>query len=145
MIAHFVINGSSVLSLEAQKLVGIYGGSSKQLALQTQLTPETLMMVAAVYGVVAVGTTALAIGVYIWIAKHCGRENHLRAVFTIRKGEDKFNLRKAISFWLIASIVISIGFMGFSEYMNGRETQPKTIEQDIDGVPDSTLQVLFHE
>lgn len=142
MIAHFVINGSSVVSMKlSQKLIGVVGGNSEQLALQSQLTPEYLMMAAAVYGVIAVGTTALAIGIYIWIGKHCDRENHLRAIFTIRKDEDKFSFKKAISFWLIASIVISIGFMVFTEYMNTNMTQPKTIEQDIDGIPDNTLQI----
>lgn len=139
MIAHFIINGNSVIMLKiSEKITSFMGQSSDQLAIQSQLTPESLMMAAAFYGVVAVGTTALAVGVYIWILKHCKRENHLRAVLKIRKGEDEFNLKKAISFWLIASVVTCIAAMFYYEFVNVNTTPPNTMEQNVD---DNTLQI----
>lgn len=142
MIAHFVINGNSVVMMKiSEKLLNFIGENGQQAALQTQFSKEQLLLAAGFYGVIAVGTTALAIGVYIWIVKHCNRENHIRAVFMIRKGEDKFDFKKAISIWLIGSIAACMVFMVYYEMINVKNTQKNTIEQNIDSVGDNTLQI----
>ncbi|RDY31794.1 CPBP family intramembrane glutamic endopeptidase [Lachnotalea glycerini] len=139
MIAHFFINGNSVVIMAlSNKVWGGLEQSSQQL--QSQLTPKYLIMIAGVYGIIAVGTTALAIGVYIWIGKHCKRENHLRAVFMIRKGEDKFILRKAISIPLIVSIVLCLSYMVLSEVVQANYNENVEIEQDVEDI-ENTLSI----
>lgn len=131
MIAHFVINGNSVVMMElSDKMLGTLGQSSQEL--QSQMTPEYLMMVAGVYGMIALGTTALAIGVYIWIVKHCKRENHMRAVFMIRKGEDKFSFKKAVSIPLILSIIICLSYMLYTEAVQNAQINENNTQYNIE-------------
>jgi membrane protease YdiL (CAAX protease family) len=143
IIAHFIINGNSVLAMRlmglSEKMLGTMGQSTQQL--ESQMTPQNLMMAAAVYGIIAVGTTALAIGVFIWIVKHCNRENHMKAVFWIRRGEDKFNLKRAISIPLVASIVICLGYMIMTEVLEVNYNEKSQIEQNIEDVEDNTLEI----
>lgn len=79
MTAHFVINGWNVLLLSLQKpLMKLAGGAPAEPA---QLTNSLLVGVLAVYGVIALISTALAAGVMIWMTKHCKREPHMRWCF----------------------------------------------------------------
>lgn len=131
IIAHFIINGNSVVGMAiSNKMLNVLGQSTQDM--QTQITPEYLMMIAGLYGIIAIGTTALAIGVYIWIAKHCKRENHLRAVFKIRKGADKFSLKRAISIPLIISIVVCLSYMVFTEVITSNTKNQNNTQYDID-------------
>lgn len=141
MIAHFVINGNSVVMMElSDKLLGAVGQNSQQL--QSQITPQYLMMVVGVYGMIALGTTALAIGVYIWIVKHCKRENHLRAVFMIRRGEERFSFKRAISIPLILSILICLSYMIYTEAVQSAMQKENNVEYNIeDNTLDNTLDI----
>lgn len=139
MIAHFIVNGNSVLSMAISNLMARLGQSS-QVALQNQITTQSLMMVIAVYGMISLGTTALAIAVYIWIVKHCKRENHMRAVFLIRKGVDRFDIKKVISIPLILSILICLGYMIYSEAaLNMANNEDSYQYNNIENVDDNTL------
>jgi CAAX protease family protein len=141
MIAHFVINGSSVVSMELSDwLLGAAGQSSQQI--QSQITPQYLMMVAGFYGIIAIGSTALAIGVYIWIVKHCRRENHLRAVFMVRRDENRFSIRKAISIPLILSILVCLSYMVYAEAVQSANQEENNVEYNIeDNTLDNTLDI----
>lgn len=145
IIAHFIINGYSVVAMTiSDKMLNLLGQSSQDI--QAQMTPENLIMVAGVYGIIAIGTTAMAIGVYIWIAKHCKRENHLRAVFMIRKGTDKFSLKRAISIPLIISIIVCLSYMIYTEVVvsvteKQNNTQYNIEEPTIDNTIDNTIDI----
>lgn len=144
MIAHFIINGYSVVMLENQeKLLGNSLQSSQQL--QSQITPEYLVIIIAVYGMIAVGTTVLAIGVYLWIVKHCNRVNHMKAVFMIRKGKDRFDIKRAISIPLVISILICLMYMTAVEvipnYQNKDSKIEQNMDQNIDNVDENILEI----
>ncbi len=142
MIAHFVINGNSVVMMEvSEKILRFLGERGQEAVLQTQYSAEELLLAAGVYGIIAVGTTALAIGVYLWIVKHCDREKHVRTVIIIGKEKDKFDIKKAISIWLIISVVACIAYMGYYETNNVKNTQENTIEQNTDNAVDNTLRI----
>lgn len=140
IIAHFIINGNSVVWMTiSDKILNVMGRSSQDI--QSQITPEYLMMSAGVYGIIAIGTTALAIGVYIWIAKHCKRENHLRAVFMIRKGENKFSLKRAISIPLIISIIVCLSYMIYTEVVVSITEKQNTQYNIEDTTIDNTIDI----
>lgn len=145
MLAHFIINGNSVVMMASSEwLLKVLGQNSQQL--QSEMTPEYLMMAAFVYGLIALGTTAAGIGVYIWIVKHCNREGHMRAVFRIRKGNDRFSIKKTISIPLLLSIVLCISYMIYTETLPNNvieEQNPKTNTQD--SFYDNTLIVELDE
>lgn len=141
IIAHFVINGNSVVWMTiSDKMLNVMGQSSQEI--QSQMTPEYLMMIAGVYGIIAIGTTALAIGVYIWIAKHCNRENHLRAVFMIQKGSDRFSIKRVISIPLIISVVVCLSYMIYTEVaVSITEKQNNTQYNIEDPTIDNTINI----
>lgn len=131
IIAHFIINGNSVVWMTiSDKMLKVMGQSSMEI--QSQMTTQYLIMVAGVYGIIAIGTTALAIGVYIWIVKHCKRENHLRAVFMIRKGNDKFLWKRAISIPLIISIIVCLSYMVYTEVVVSANQKQNNTQYNID-------------
>ncbi|WP_099469131.1 CPBP family intramembrane glutamic endopeptidase [Konateibacter massiliensis] len=138
MIAHFIINGSSVWAMAFTS-----GQTSQEL--QAQITQEYLMIVVGLYGMIAVVTTVMAIGVYIWIIKHCKREEHMRAVFWIRNGEDKFSIKKAISIPLIIGVIVCLAYMGYSEAAGRNSEDNYNIEEPIEkNTLDNTLNIAVH-
>ncbi|MFA9376721.1 MAG: lysostaphin resistance A-like protein [Lachnotalea sp.] len=142
MLAHFIINGNSVVLMSMSgKLLNALGQGSDQATLQSQMTPQYLMMVAAVYGMISIVTTALAIGVYIWLVKHCNRVNHMKAVIAIRTGENRFDIRKAISIWLIVGVIACVTFMFYYEINQSDVSQNSQVEQNIDSVEDNSIQI----
>lgn len=77
MIAHFVINGWSVIMAEiASKMPG-----GMEQAAQVEYTHELLFITFCVYGILAVITCLMAAGVFILIAKSCNRLPHIQWLF----------------------------------------------------------------
>lgn len=87
MIIHFVINGTSVVTLYLtpviQKLTSSVQGSNADMLMQDvdTMPKEMLLMSIAVYGLVACFTTVLAALVFIAIIKHEDRFEHIKNMF----------------------------------------------------------------
>ncbi len=79
--AHFVINGWNVLLLAVQQPLQEFVSSMGQET-NTALTQNEMVDAVLYYGIMAVIATALAIGVLIWMTKHCKREAHMRWCFS---------------------------------------------------------------
>ena len=79
--AHFVINGWNVLLLAVQQPLQEFVSSMGQET-NTALTQNEMVDSVLYYGIMAVIATALAIGVLIWMTKHCKREAHMRWCFS---------------------------------------------------------------
>lgn len=91
--AHIVINAQNVIAMYVSqgfiknlanysKVLKEYGISIDNAGgISTNLTPEYLTGVLVFYGIVSVFTTALAIGVYIWLAKHNNRLLHIKQMY----------------------------------------------------------------
>lgn len=86
MIIHFTINGSSVVMMYVTKALNKFyssiGADTSAFSQDVnQLPKETLLMGVLVYGMIALFTTVLAALVYIAIAKHEGRWEHIKCIF----------------------------------------------------------------
>ena len=84
MIAHFAINGWSVLLTSLQKPLTDFFEQGGQNMAAAEPTREQMVLSLGIYGAIAVPFTALAIGVLIWLTKHCKREPHMRWCFKKR-------------------------------------------------------------
>lgn len=87
IIVHFLVNGWSVVVLAVQKFMAENESLFGQLVSQTQSTAESLTKndivdALGAVAVVALVSTALAACVLVWIGKNCGREEHLKEIFT---------------------------------------------------------------
>lgn len=80
MAAHFVVNGWSVSLLALQKQLSKVAESlGEPVNTQASLSQEQLLITFSAAAVIAVITTCIAGCVLVWIAKHCGRLEHLKA------------------------------------------------------------------
>lgn len=121
MIIHFIINGTSVVMLYVtpylNKLVtGVSGsGYSSVITDVNSISKKSLLISIASYGVMAVFSTALAVLVYIAIAKHQGRLEHIKSIF--RKDESGMAGKEAkiISTPLAAGMIICLLYMILNE------------------------------
>lgn len=128
MLAHFIINGNSVVMLKvSEALTRITAGTASDIesyseVMQSELTKQMLGPMILMLAVTATITTALAIGVYIWLAKHCKNINNIKAMFDFNSDREidntQSNAEKSgspISIFTIISFAICIGFMIFVE------------------------------
>jgi len=91
MIMHFIMNSISVTALAFLKLmknIGIYSDEMLELGMQQAqegtaiaLPSAVTIVLVAVFFMVVVGATALAVGVIILLAKRNGRMDNLKALF----------------------------------------------------------------
>lgn len=112
MTAHFVINGWSTVLMAVSKLLTRIdsSGSSAASGADTQLTTQMMISAINVYSVIAAICIFAAVGVLIWIAKHCGRYEHLKWCFRRRQkrpGEPKTMFTPAF----VAAAVIVVIYM----------------------------------
>lgn len=112
MTAHFVINGWSTVLMAVSKLLTRIdsSGSSAASGADTQLTTQMMISAINVYSVIAAICIFTAAGVLIWIAKHCGRYEHLKWCFRRRQkrpGEPKTMFTPAF----VAAAVIVVIYM----------------------------------
>lgn len=112
MTAHFVINGWSTVLMAVSKLLTRIdsSGSSAASGADTQLTTQMMISAINVYSVIAAICIFAATGVLIWIAKHCGRYEHLKWCFRRRQkrpGEPKTMFTPAF----VAAAVIVVIYM----------------------------------
>ena len=107
MTAHFVINGWSTALMAVSKL--LYGTSAGSSSTSSgALTTQDMIGVINVYSVIAAICIFAAIGVLIWIAKHCGRYEHLKWCFKRREkrpGEPKTMFTPAFA---VATVIVVI-------------------------------------
>ena len=98
MTAHFVINGWSTALMAVSKL--LYGTSAGSSSTSSgALTTQDMIGVISIFA---------AIGVLIWIAKHCGRYEHLKWCFKRREkrpGEPKTMFTPAFA---VATVIVVI-------------------------------------
>ena len=80
IIAHFVVNGWSVLLTTISGWLGQMAGSSGETANQT-LTNNDIIAALGVYGAMAVICSSMAVCLMIWMAKRSGRMEHLKWCF----------------------------------------------------------------
>lgn len=87
MIIHFVINGTSVVTLyltpAIQKLTSSVQGSNADMLMQdiNTMSKEMLFMSTVFYGLIACFTTVLAALVFMAMVKHEGRLEHIKNMF----------------------------------------------------------------
>ena len=107
MTAHFVVNGWSTALMAVSKL--LYGTSAGSSSTSSgALTTQDMIGVINVYSVIAAICIFAAIGVLIWIAKHCGRYEHLKWCFKRREkrpGEPKTMFTPAFA---VATVIVVI-------------------------------------
>ncbi len=107
MTAHFAINGWNVLLMALQKPMERLAGET---AAQADITKEALVYTVGVMGVLALGTTALAVGVMVWMTKHCKRESHMRWCFKrhpLPEGTGKSFVTPSF----VAAVVLAVVYM----------------------------------
>lgn len=80
MIAHFVVNGWSVLLMHLQEKISQVAGSQAAES-SVEMTDNLLIAAIGVYGIISVVCTILAALVLWWMIKHCKREEHMRWCF----------------------------------------------------------------
>ena len=107
MTARFVVNGWSTALMAVSKL--LYGASAGSSSTSSgALTTQDMIGVINVYSVIAAICIFAAIGVLIWIAKHCGRYEHLKWCFKRREkrpGEPKTMFTPAFA---VATVIVVI-------------------------------------
>lgn len=109
MTAHFVINGWNMLLLQLTKPLEELAGSAGQAAAETQtLEGQQLLLLLAVYGVMALVATALAIGVLIWTAKRCGRAEHMSWCVTRIKKSPGEKRSFVTPCWIAAALICAV-------------------------------------
>ena len=105
--AHFVINGWNVLLLALQQPLQKLVGSAGQETNAT-LTANEMADAMLYYGILAVIATALAVGVLIWMTKHCKREAHMRWCFSKHPMPEGHKRSFVTPCFIIASVVALI-------------------------------------
>lgn len=122
MIVHCVINGASVLmTYFLPKLMELAGSVSDNPQLMeavpdaSQFTPETLLPVIMVYGVIAVFSTTGAFFILYGMAQIAGRRDILKNL--IKKASPCDEKQKIITLPLIAGIAICLILMIYIEFI----------------------------
>ena len=116
MTVHFVINGWNVVLMAIQEPMEEMAQSLGSQAESVVLTREQILVSFGVYGVLALAASALAVCALIWIAKKCGRQEHMKWCFTRHEripGEKKTFLTPC---WA-AGFCICVGYMLLSELL----------------------------
>lgn len=134
MIAHFILNGNSVVVMSLSKFLtdafaknqdvmnSILKESGQTFEFGTQFTKEELMITIGMFAVVAVITTSLATGVFIWICRNCGTLEHVKRIFYKNKVEveaekeaKKKKQSTIVTVPFIIGVVICVIFMILTE------------------------------
>lgn len=121
MIIHFIINGTSVVMLYVTPYLQRF--MTKITALDNQsvvtdvnsISKSRLLASIISYGVIAVFSTGLAVLVYIAIAKHQGRLEHVKSIFQRNKTDSSVKEAKILSTPLLIGIVICMLYMILNE------------------------------
>lgn len=116
MTVHFMINGWNVALMALQKPMEEMAQSLEGQAQSVTLTEEQLLISLGVYGVFALIATVLAACALVWIAKRCGRQEHMKWCFTRHEaipGEKKTFLTPC---WIVGCC-ICVGYMLLSELL----------------------------
>lgn len=109
MIAHFVVNGWSVLLLAISGWLNRLVESTKETTSQT-LTNSDIIAALGVYGVLAVICSSMAVCVMIWMAKRCGRMEHLKWCF--RRHPLTIGVKRHfVTPAFVIAAVIAVGYM----------------------------------
>lgn len=88
MAVHFVINGWNVVLMEIQKNLSGLTASAQVQGTELAVSSTELLVALAVYGLFALVGTALAACTLVWIAKRCGRLEHMKWCFTPRRRQE---------------------------------------------------------
>lgn len=136
MIAHFIINGNSVFLIKLYEIVfkKMYGdeGGAKLQEFLGQATAELdgagLQITICVYGVIALFTTAAALGVLVWLAQHNNRIDNIPGLRKIVGGSiaksDEIEVEEmqqeeripAVRLPLVIAIALCLGYMLYIEF-----------------------------
>lgn len=110
MTAHFVINGWSTVLMAVSKLLTQIdsSGSSAASGADTQLTTQMMISAINVYSVIAAICIFAAAGVLIWIAKHCGRYEHLKWCFRKREKRPDEPRTMFTPAFVVAAVIVVI-------------------------------------
>ncbi|MDD2959265.1 MAG: type II CAAX endopeptidase family protein [Lachnospiraceae bacterium] len=108
MLAHFVINSSTVLVLAGESAVSSQVDLS---AAATAITRSDIMMMLGFYTVLALVCGTLGYAVLTWLAKHSGRTEHMRKLLGRRDGGHG----RCVTFFLIATVLLAFGYMILTE------------------------------
>lgn len=119
MIAHFTLNATSVVMSFLLPLIYQASGVDQMPQVPTggyaanmgNMELVMFLMGIAVWGVIAIGTTCGAAGVYIAICKINHRWEYVKKMFSGGTRE------KLITIPLVLGIIIAFGFMGFNIYL----------------------------
>lgn len=121
MIVHCVINGTSVLMTYILPKLMELAGSSKEgaMLLETmpeavKLSPEELVPIIILYGVIAIFTTAVAFLLLMGMAQIAGRKGVLKNI--VKKNPEKEN-KRIINIPLAAGIAICLVLMVYTEWI----------------------------
>lgn len=117
MLAHFTINFTGVLinvfmtklmELTGQEAVGLEGGVTGNFLATLDETSMVVMIIGVVFwAVIAIGTTAGGIGVFIAIAKISKRWEHVKGMF--REGTRE----RIVTISVVAAILLTVAFMAY--------------------------------
>lgn len=113
VFCHMFFNSIQVFTMYlSSSILGTYGQAVTETALE--ITTRELMAALAVYLVIAVITTPIAVCILVWIMKNEGRQEAVKALFHGSKGqkEQQENMPEPLlSEPLIIAIVLSLGYM----------------------------------
>lgn len=111
MIPHFIVNCSTVFSLEVSSRMA----ETEISAAADAISRQELIQVLAVYTIIALVCGALAVSVFRWLARHCGRSEHMRRVL---RREDRKSGREG-RVWtpaLVLAVGLAAVYMVAAEY-----------------------------
>lgn len=114
MLAHFLMNGTSVFVLAVAKWSGQSEAVNTAQATDLQTVyGKYLWIVYAVYAIIAILGAALGVLAYWALLKQAGRMDHMRAIL---KGEYRYEKERVLTPSLIVGAVICIAYMLFLEW-----------------------------
>ncbi|SET62968.1 CPBP family intramembrane glutamic endopeptidase [[Clostridium] polysaccharolyticum] len=115
MLVHFVINGTSVIMLYVEPFLQKWSAQSGKSMPVTQnindLSKGVILAGILVYGMVACFTTVIAVLLYIAMAKHENRWEHIKMMFRESQKQQVNEQESFVSMPLLIGIIICIGFM----------------------------------
>ena len=115
MLAHFTINFTSVILSKVLEVINQFvPAMEEQMGTQTgnflnTMGQESLIILIIgilIWGVIALGTTAAAFGIYLVIAKISGRMEHIKTMFFGNKKEKIFSVFLILGIFLTLVIMI---------------------------------------
>lgn len=87
MACHFTLNGASVLFSSLLLNSKVYETSSSTTDLTASENMGQTLLAMGMLSIIAVATTAGAVGVYIWIYRHSNREEQVKQMLILEKGK----------------------------------------------------------